>query len=148
MSRSFDYGNILGEKISQVRKSKQLSQEALGRMVGMGKSAISKIENGHIHISAEFASDLLEAMGERIVIQIPGYEESSASLALKAKFISISTSWFAHEHNMTYSQAYRFLLLYKAIDFIEGNYAIEQTLPKTEVVRDMCTICRNNGGNI
>lgn len=38
--------NLLGSTILAVRKSKGITQEELGRRVGLGKSSISKIEKG------------------------------------------------------------------------------------------------------
>lgn len=143
-----DTANILGSKISFVRKSKNMTQEQLGRLVGMSKSGISKIESGQKRISAEEAVALIELMGERMVIQIPGYEENTIIRELKSKFLSIGTCWFAQEYGMTNSDAFKFLLLYKAIDFMEGNFLLEQTLPRAQVVKDLMIICSNNGGCI
>lgn len=38
--------NILGKRVLEVRKTLGLSQEAFGAKIGMGRSAISKIEKG------------------------------------------------------------------------------------------------------
>lgn len=38
--------DVLGEKIKQLRKEKNLTQEQLGKLVGVQKSQISKLENG------------------------------------------------------------------------------------------------------
>jgi DNA-binding XRE family transcriptional regulator len=38
--------DILGEKIKQLRKGKNLTQEQLGKFVGVQKVQISKLENG------------------------------------------------------------------------------------------------------
>ncbi len=143
-----DANNLLGSRISLIRRSKNLTQEQLGRMVGMSKSGISKIESGQKRISAEEASVLIELMGEQMLIQVPGYEESPVTRELKSKFLSIGTFWFAQEYGMTNSDAFKFLLLYKAIDFMESNFLIEQTLPRAQVVNDLMAICSNNGGRI
>ena len=50
--------NLLGSTIQAVRKNKGITQEELGRRVGLGKSSISKIEKGLTHISAEDAAIL------------------------------------------------------------------------------------------
>lgn len=83
-----------------------------------------------------------------MLIQVPGYEESPVTRELKSKFLSIGTFWFAQEYGMTNSDAFKFLLLYKAIDFMESNFLIEQTLPRAQVVNDLMVICSNNGGRI
>jgi transcriptional regulator with XRE-family HTH domain len=46
-----DNGSMLGTTIQQVRKAKKITQEELGKRVGLPKSSISKIEKGLTHIS-------------------------------------------------------------------------------------------------
>lgn len=66
MKRKFDNVNYtLGDIIKSFRKEKNFSQEALGQLVGLGKSSISKIESGKTNISLEDASVLLERLWER-----------------------------------------------------------------------------------
>lgn len=68
--------SLLGSTIQKIRKAKKLTQEELGKRVGMTKSSISKIEKGITHISFEDASLLADAMGEKISIRIMGMKES------------------------------------------------------------------------
>ncbi|MFI3289919.1 MAG: helix-turn-helix transcriptional regulator [Rikenellaceae bacterium] len=37
---------MVGQKIKEIRESKQLTQEDLGKLIGVQKAQISKIENG------------------------------------------------------------------------------------------------------
>ena len=79
MKNKFDTqenGSMLGAAIQQVRKAKKLTQEELGKRVGLPKSSISKIEKGLTHISFEDASLLMDAMGEKITIQVMGMKEA------------------------------------------------------------------------
>ena len=55
-------GSMLGATIQQVRKAKGITQEDLGKRVGLPKSSISKIEKGLTHISFEDASLLMDTM--------------------------------------------------------------------------------------
>lgn len=55
-------------------------------------------------------------------------------------------SEFAHKHNLTMKEAFRFLFEYKAIEFIKENYDIEHTLSLDDALDDMLMICRKNGG--
>lgn len=41
-------GKMLGHKISEARKQRGMTQEALGEHVGLSKSSISKLENGDL----------------------------------------------------------------------------------------------------
>ena len=136
--------NLLGSTIQAVRKNKGITQEELGRRVGLGKSSISKIEKGLTHISAEDAAILLEAMGEQLVLSASGIDESAATKEQKTKFITTGVSWFAEENKITFAKAYQFLLLYKGIDFLESSFRYEQTLPRTVVLQDLSRVCANN----
>ena len=121
MKNKFDTqenGSILGATIQQVRKAKKITQEELGKHVGLPKSSISKIEKGQTHISFEDASLLMDAMGEKISIQVTGV--------------------------MTFADAYRYLLVYKGIQFLEENYAYEQTLPRETLLSDLDKVCDRN----
>lgn len=140
--------NLLGSTILAVRKSKGITQEELGRRVGLGKSSISKIEKGLTHISAEDAAILLEAMGEQLVFSASGIDESPATKEQKTKFITTGVSWFAEENKLSFAKAYQFLLLYKGIDFLESSFRYEQTLPRAIVLEDLSRICANNGGRL
>ena len=45
---------------------------------------------------------------------------------------------------MTFADAYRYLLVYKGIQFLEENYAYEQTLPRETLLNDMEKVCNRN----
>ena len=68
--------NILGTHIREARKAAKLSQEELGRKIGLGKSSISKIENGSTHISFEDAAILMEIMGAKMNIVLETEEQT------------------------------------------------------------------------
>lgn len=140
--------NLLGSTIQAVRKSKGITQEELGRKVGLSKSGISKIEKGMTHISAEDASILLEAMGEKLLLNVPGLDDTQTSKAAKTAFLITSVSWFAAHNNLPTAKAYQFLQIYKGIDFLERNYRYEQTLTKEVVLGDLTRICAKNGGRL
>jgi len=140
--------SILGSTIQAVRKSKGITQEELGAKVGLSKSGISKIEKGLTHISAEDASILIEAMGERLSLSVTGIEDSDAAKAAKATFLITVVSWFAAQNNLSKSKAYQYLLMYKGIEFLERNYRYEQTLSREVVLNDLARICANNGGRL
>lgn len=53
---------------------------------------------------------------------------------------------FAHAHNLTVKEAFRFLFEYKAIEFLKENYDVEHTLPLEDALNDMLIICKKNGG--
>ncbi|MBD5538276.1 MAG: DUF3791 domain-containing protein [Lachnospiraceae bacterium] len=55
-------------------------------------------------------------------------------------------SEFAHRHNLTMKEAFRFLFEYRAIEFLKENYDIEHTLSLDDALDDMRRICEKNGG--
>ncbi len=64
------------------------------------------------------------------------------------EYVVIMVSEFARRHLLSVVQAYRYLRLHKGIDFLEQNYEIAHTLPMQDVVADLATYCRRNGGGI
>ena len=137
-------GSLLGRAIQQVRKAKGFTQEELGKRVGLPKSSISKIEKGLTHISFEDASLLMDAMGEKISIQVTGMKETDARRVERVRFVTIGVMWYAHRRNMSFADAYRYLLVYKGIQFLEENFAYEQTLPRETLLNDLDAVCNMN----
>ena len=86
-------GSMLGTTIQQVRKAKGITQEDLGKRVGLPKSSISKIEKGLTHISFEDASLLMDAMGEKISIQVMGMKEPDEKRVERVRFVTIGVMW-------------------------------------------------------
>ena len=137
-------GSMLGTTIQQVRKAKGITQEDLGKRVGLPKSSISKIESGLTHISFEDASLLMDAMGEKITIQVTGMKEPVSKKVERARFVTIGVMWYAHNKKMSFADAYRYLLVYKGIQFLEENYAYEQTLSRQTLLDDLDKVCIRN----
>ena len=137
-------GSMLGATIQQVRKAKGITQEDLGKRVGLPKSSISKIEKGLTHISFEDASLLMDAMGEKISIQVMGMKEPDEKRVERVRFVTIGVTWYAHSKKMTFADAYRYLLIYKGIQFMEENYAYEQSLPRQTLLDDLDKVCNRN----
>ena len=136
--------SMLGMTIQQVRKAKGMTQEELGKRVGLPKSSISKIEKGLTHISFEDASLLMDAMGEKITIQVMGMKEPDEKKVERVRFVTIGVMWYAHSKKMAFADAYKYLLVYKGIQFLEENYAYEQTLPRQTLLDDLDKVCNRN----
>ncbi|MBR2291895.1 MAG: helix-turn-helix transcriptional regulator, partial [Prevotella sp.] len=96
-------GSMLGMTIQQVRKAKGMTQEELGKRVGLPKSSISKIEKGMTHISFEDASLLMDAMGEKIAIQVMGMKEPDEKRVERVRFVTIGLTWYAHSKKMAFA---------------------------------------------
>ena len=68
------------------------------------------------------------------------------SMDRKVSYIVAIISDFAERYGLTTPQAYRYLALYKGIDFLDEFYDVEHTLSFDDVVKDVALLCRNNGG--
>lgn len=66
----------------------------------------------------------------------------------KVEYIIALVNEFARAHNLSDSQAYRYLERFKGIDFIDKNYGIAHTLSFKDVVEDITDYCRRQGGGI
>ena len=144
MKRKFDNANnVLGDIIKKVRKKKNFSQEALGKMVGLGKSSISKMESGRTNLSLEDASILLEAMGEKISVYVDGLFPSNEVKMQQIQFMTVATCWFAEAKNVSRKQAFAYLQKYQGLKFLQENYEYEQTLLKAQVIDDLTTVCNH-----
>lgn len=109
MKRKFDnVNNTLRDIIKSFRKEKNFSQDALGKLVGLGKSSISKIESGKTNISQEDASVLLEAMGEKMSVYVEGVYPSLEARMEQIQLITTVTCWFAEAKKISKQKAFSY----------------------------------------
>ena len=71
---------ILGEKIKQIRKEKHLTQEQLGKLVGVQKAQISKLEKGASSASISTITKVFRAFKATVKLQIEFEDESGLIL--------------------------------------------------------------------
>lgn len=140
--------NALGKEIAKTRKAKRMTQEQLGKLVGLPKSSISKMENGKTKLTWEDASILMEAMGETLTLPSGQSQETEETKEQRLRMLTSGVEWLASEKKMPLNQAYRFLLMYRGFDFLSENYRYEQTLPKDVIINDLLAVCERNGGRI
>ena len=57
-------------------------------------------------------------------------------------------SEFAQAKNLSTKEAFSYLYNHKGLQFLKDFYDVEHTLSFDEVVDDLTTICRQNGGAI
>jgi len=55
---------------------------------------------------------------------------------------------FARKHGLSNAQSYRYLQLFKGLDFLLRHYEVEHTLSIDEAIDDITAICQRNGGRI
>jgi HTH-type transcriptional regulator / antitoxin HipB len=61
---------ILGEKLKQIRKEQKLTQEQLGKMIGVQKAQISKLEKGNNSATISTVLKVFHAMKAKIMFKI------------------------------------------------------------------------------
>lgn len=62
--------DILGEKLKQIRKEKRLTQEQLGKMIGVQKAQISKLESGNNSATISTVLKVFHAMKATVKFKI------------------------------------------------------------------------------
>ena len=63
-------------------------------------------------------------------------------------YIVVCVSEFADRHSINMQEAYQYLRQHKGIDFLQEFYDVEHTLSFDDVIDDLATVCRKNGGTI
>ena len=64
----------------------------------------------------------------------------------KLAYIIAVVNDFAAKFALNSQQAYRYLSLFKVIDFVDRFYDVEHTQSFEDVVEDLALYCRKNGG--
>lgn len=78
--------NILGQKIKETRKSKKLTQKALGELIGKSPEAVRKYETGERQPPISVLYDICDALGVSVGSFIP---EDNTALENQSKFIEV-----------------------------------------------------------
>ena len=134
----------IGAMIRNERLRRDMTQEELGKLVGVGKAQISKIESGK-GLTIKTVTKLLGALG------------LSASVCLKSErridkrivgYIVAAINEFAAAYRMTTREAGNYLLRYKGVDFLAEHYEAEHQLSFDDSVQDLTRVCLNNGGGV
>ena len=58
---AYDVG--LGKRIRTIRREQKVTQEELGKMTGISKNSIHRIENGYVSITASNVNRIAQALG-------------------------------------------------------------------------------------
>lgn len=62
--------DILAEKLKQIRKQRNLSQEQLGKLIGVQKAQISKLESGNNSATISTVLKVFHAMKAKVKFKI------------------------------------------------------------------------------
>jgi len=61
---------LIGEMIKATRKERNITQEQLGKLIGVKKSQISKLENGTRNVTIETVLKVFEALKVRVNLKV------------------------------------------------------------------------------
>ena len=134
----------IGELLSQCRKSKGLTQEEVGTMIGVRKAMISKVENG-LCININTLNRFAEALGVEPVVGLKPKKKANKELIDYVMTVIIE---FARRHSMTIREASNYIGRFKGFDFLTEFYDVEHTLSFNDCVDDLTVVCQNNGGTL
>lgn len=134
----------LGMIIHEERKKKGLTQAQLGKLIGLKESRVSKIEHG-APITPEVASFILGKMGSKLQISVVDDDKFNPEMS---NFVVSVIMNFANEKKIPLRSAYRYIVMFKGMDFLKQYQDIEKTLSNQEIVNDVSRVCANNGGGL
>ena len=61
---------LLSEKIKEIRKAKNLTQEQLGTLIGVQRAQIAKLENNYSNVTLETITKVFKALNAKVTFQI------------------------------------------------------------------------------
>ncbi len=134
----------IGELLYQRRKSKGLTQDEVGAMIGVQKAMVSKVENG-LCVNFNTISRIADALEVEPIVELKPIKKADKEVI---DYIMTAIIEFSKKHRLTIREASNYLNRFKGIDFLMEFYDVEHTLSFNDCVDDLTVICRNNGGEI
>lgn len=134
----------IGTLIQEERIRRGLTQEDLGKRVGVGKAQISKIENGR-SLTIKTIMKVLDTLNLSASVKLHPAARIDRRII---GYIIANIGEFASTHGMTVKEASNYLNRYKGLDFLAEHFEAEHLLSLPDSVEDLTRICFNNGGGI
>ena len=131
----------LGACIRLERRKAGLTQAQLGKLIGLGESRVSKIENG-APITPEVASYILGKMGSELQLKVVNSRTDEKSVS----FIMAVIYHYSKSKGISLGRAFRYLKTFKGLDYLRQYMDIEQTLSYDDITANLSRVCANNGG--
>lgn len=136
--------NKIGTLLHLQRKSKGLTQDEVGSMIGVQKAMVSKIENG-LSVNFNTINRIAEVLEVEPVVELKSIKKPDKDII---DYVMTAIIEFARKHGLTIREASNYLNRFKGIDFLTDFYDIEHTLSFNDCVDDLTVVCQNNGGEI
>lgn len=134
----------IGTLLHLRRKSRGLTQEEVGSMIGVQKAMVSKVENGQ-SVNFNTISRMAEAFEVEPVVELKPVKKPDKNTI---DYVMTAIIEFAKKHGLTIREASNYLNRFKGIDYLTEFYDVEHTLSFNDCVDDLTVVCRNNGGVI
>lgn len=134
----------IGELLYLRRKSKGLTQDEVGAMIGVQKAMVSKVENG-LCVNFNTIHRIADALEVEPVVELKPKKKADKNVI---DYIMTVIIEFSKKYDLTIREASNYLNRFKGIDFLTEFYDVEHTLSFKDCVDDLTVVCRNNGGAI
>ena len=121
----------IGLMIRNERLRKGLTQEELGKRIGVGKAQISKIESGK-GLTIKTITKVLDALGMYASVILQNTQAIDKNVIV---YIVVR-------------EANNYLIRFNGIDFLTEHYEAEHLLSLDDAIQDLTQVCLNNGGGI
>ncbi len=134
----------IGELLFHRRRSKGLTQDEVGAMIGVQKAMVSKVENG-LCVNFKTINRIAEALDAEPIVELRPVKKADKKII---DYVMTAIIEFAKRYKLTIREASNYLNRFKGIDFLVEFYDVEHTLSFNDCVDDLTIVCQNNGGEI
>ena len=134
----------IGELLHLRRKSKGLTQDEVGAIIGVQKAMVSKVENG-LCVNFNTINRMAEALEVEPMVELRPIKKADKNII---DYVMTAIIEFAKRHRLTIREASNYLNRFKGIDFLTEFYGVEHTLSFNDCIDDLTVVCQNNGGEI
>lgn len=134
----------IGKLLHLQRKSKGLTQDEVGAMIGVQKAMVSKVENG-LCVNFNTINRIAEALEVEPMVELKPIKRPDKTVI---DYVMTAIIEFAKRYGLTIREASNYLNRFKGIDFLTEFYDVEHTLSFADCVDDLTVVCQNNGGEV
>ena len=117
----------IGLMIRNERLRKGLTQEELGKRIGVGKAQISKIESGK-GLTIKTITKVLDALGMSASVVLQNTQTIDKNVIA---YVVAAISEFAKTHHISVREANNYLIRFKGLDFLTEHYDNNLQTPPT-----------------
>lgn len=134
----------IGKLFGKRRLELGMTQTEVGDRIGVGRSTISKIENGK-GLTFDTINRMANALDADVTVALKPKVGHSKEII---EYVVVAISEFAKRNSLTIREASNYLIRFKGLDFLEQYYPAEHTLSVNDWIDDITAICKRNGGGI